>query len=167
MSLARFAIVALASLVLVVSSLERGSPAAAGDGDAILEFDTMVGVTGPFVGGANPIREIGGGGVPWRIDRGRGELGTDGDLEIDVRGLVLATTGQNPQAAFRAVVSCLSIGATGGPTTVNVTTDPFPATPEGDATIEALLSLPSPCIAPIIFVGTGAGAFRWFASTGM
>lgn len=37
-------------------------------GDSILEFDTMVGVSGPFVGSSNPIRGINGGGLPWDIE---------------------------------------------------------------------------------------------------
>jgi len=51
-----------------------------------------------------------------------------------------------------------------------VLTGTFPATTGpatsggGDATIEATLTLPDPCIAPIIFVTNAGGA--WFASTG-
>ena len=138
---------------------------ATGSDEEILEFDTMVGVSGPFVGAPNPIRGIGGGGVPWRIDRGRGELGTDGRLEVNVEGLVLVVTGTNPQPAFRAAVSCLTTSG-GMVVTVNRITGAFPATSTGDATIEATVDLPSPCVAPIIFVGTGSGTFRWFAVTG-
>jgi hypothetical protein len=47
-------------------------------------------------------------------------------------------------------------------------TDPVPAAPEGDARIEATLTLPTPCVAPIVFVtsGTGAPPGSWFAATG-
>ncbi len=163
----RFALVALAGLLLVAFSLERGSQVAAtGSDEEILEFDTMVGVSGPFVGSAaNAIRGIAGAGAAWRIDRGRGELGTDGSLEVDVEGLVLVNTGANPQPAFRAAVSCLTTSG-GAVVTVNKITDPFPATSTGDATTEAAVDLPSPCVAPIIFVGTGSGTFRWFSVTG-
>ncbi len=135
----------------------------------------MVAVTGPFVGSTNPIRGINGGGFPWMISEGRGELQSDGTLKVQVTGLVLFNgppvpanlQGTNPIAAFRAVVSCLTIVA-GSPAMKNVSTDPFPATPEGNAEIEAAISLPSSCIAPIVFVtnGTVAPPGAWFAVTG-
>jgi hypothetical protein len=87
-------------------------------------------------------------------------------LEIEVQGLVLATTGSNPAAIFRGLVSCItSTGAI-----QNFLTDPFPATTGlasaggGNARIEANLTLPQPCIAPIIFVTNNGGS--WFAATG-
>jgi hypothetical protein len=83
-----------------------------------------------------------------------------------VRGLVLVTTGLNPVANFRAIVSCLTTDSSGTVVaTSNIVTDPFPATPAGDADIEALVGLPSPCIAPIVFV-TNAGGTSWFSVTG-
>jgi len=142
----------------------------------ILEFDTMVGVPKAFTAGANPIRGINGGGLPWVIGAAQGELKQSGKLEISVTGLVLdpndpdviaaGRANMNPSASFRAIVSCLA----GDGSTVNVRTDPFPATTGlasaggGTAKIEAQLSLPKPCIAPIVFVTSPAGA--WFAVTG-
>jgi hypothetical protein len=61
-------------------------------------------------------------------------------------------------------VSCLSSDAAGAPTTVNVSTDPVPATTTGNAEIDAKAPLPSPCFAPIVFVTSGTG--NWFAITG-
>ena len=144
------------------------SQAAARD-PKILEFNTMVGIPQAFTGTQNPIRGINGGGLPWTIASAQGELSTSGKLEIQVQGLVLATgpnAGKNPIASFRAIVSCLKSDAT----PENVTTDPFPATTGaasaggGNAKIEANLTLPQPCIAPIVFVTNPGGA--WFAATG-
>jgi len=144
------------------------SQAAARD-PKILEFNTMVGIPQAFTGTQNPIRGINGGGLPWTIASAQGELSTSGKLEIQVQGLVLAAgpnAGKNPIASFRAIVSCLKSDAT----PENVTTDPFPATTGaasaggGDAKIEANLTLPQPCIAPIIFVTSPTGS--WFAATG-
>jgi hypothetical protein len=139
---------------------------------AVLGFGTMAPVTGPFVGSANPIRGINGGGLPWQIQQADGELRSDGRLEVRVRGLVLldgdpvpvALQGTNPAPNFQAVVSCLTI-VDGAAVTVNVATDPFPATPSGNSRIKAAVSLPSPCIAPIVFVGPSPTV--WFAATGM
>jgi hypothetical protein len=162
------------SLLLAFVSAGAGSQgsSARADGQSILQFETMVGVSGPFVGAKNPIRGVPGGGLPWTISSGEGQLDSDGRLEIEVRGLVLANDPTvpaalrltNPVPNFRGLVSCLSI-ANGAPTTVNVSTGNFPASmPGGNAEIEAQLNLPQPCLAPIIFVTSPGGA--WFAVTG-
>lgn len=139
----------------------------AGSNDSqVLEFKTMAPVVSPFTGSTNPVRGINGGGVPWRIASAKGELRSDGRLEIKVEGLVIVATGVNPVAAFRGVVNCLTPAS---PTTgVNLVTDPVPANTAGDAKIEAKLALPTPCIAPIVFVtnGTGPAPGAWFATTG-
>jgi len=143
-------------------------PAFAGPSDPkILEFATMAGVAAPYTGGTNAIRGVPGGGLPWVLDEAKGELRSDGRLEVQVRGLVLAAganTGTNPIPAFRAIVSCLSINDAGEANTVNVGTAPFPASSTGDAKIEATVELPDPCYAPIVFVTSPAGS--WFAVTG-
>ncbi len=162
-------------LVLVLGSIVTigliVSPAASSNGQKVLEFETMVAVDGPFVGSANPIRGINGGGLPWQIDQATGELSSSGKLEVTVRGLVLldgppvpeALRGTNPVANFRAIVSCTTT-IDASPATANVATDSFPATVTGDSKIEAQVSLPSPCLAPIIFVGPSPTT--WFAVTG-
>jgi len=160
---------------LALGGLEKPASARAGAG-TILTFETMVGVSGPYVGAANPIRGISGGGLPWVISGGGGALDAHGHLVVHVRGLVLGPTappaiaGTNPLPFFRAIVSCLSIGAGGTPSIVNLETGDFPATSTGDAEIEATLALPNPCLAPIIFVTSaplGAPpAPRWLAVTG-
>jgi len=135
----------------------------------ILEFDTMVGLPQAFTGAQNPIRGINGGGLPWAIGSSHGELKASGKLEIDVQGLVFAAgpnAGKNTVTSFRAIVSCLKSDGS----VENVTTGPFPATTGpavdggGNAKIEADLTLPQPCIAPIVFVTSPGGA--WFAATG-
>jgi hypothetical protein len=100
------------------------------------------------------------------IDRGRGDLSSDGRLKIRVEGLVLVSSGQNPIPMFRGVVNCLT---TESPDVgVNLATAPVPASSEGDATIKATVELPDPCVAPIVFVtsGTGPPPGNWFAATG-
>jgi hypothetical protein len=132
----------------------------------------MTGTPVAYTGARSPIRGVNGGGLPWTLREGKGELRADGRVEVRVRGLVLADDPvvpaarrlTNPVATFRVKVSCLTVDAAGLAATVNVTTGDFPATPAGDAEIEAALDLPVPCIAPIVFVTSPAGA--WFASTG-
>jgi hypothetical protein len=153
----------MAAVVLAVGLIAQTS-AASSSGETVLEFETMVGVDGPFRGAANAIRGVPGAGAPWRIDDVDGELTADGKLEIEVEGLVLVSTGLNPAAAFRGAVSCLTNDAT-TVSTVNLVTEQFPATTTGDSKIEANVSLPSPCVAPIVFVTNAAGT-SWFAVTG-
>jgi len=155
-------------LVVLVGTVGLGLvfQAMAGSSAKVLKFSRMAPVVAPFTGTTHPIRGIGGGGVPWAITSAEGQLQANGKLEIEVHGLIIPARGNNPISAFRGVVNCLT---TGSPDTgVNLVTDPFPATPAGDATIEATLTLPTPCIAPIIFVtnGTGSPPGAWFATTG-
>jgi hypothetical protein len=147
------------------------SSSASADPGTILRFDVMTPVTGPYVGTANPIRMVPGGGLPWMINEGTGVLSRDGRLEVRVHGLVLADNsavpanlrGTNPVPDFEAIVSCQTI--TGGMATVtNVSTGQFPASPRGNADIRARVKLPKPCIAPVVFVASPTGA--WFAATG-
>ena len=157
--------------VLCASALCLQGVSFADDRNKILEFDTMAAVIEPFTGSSNPIRNLNGGGLPWEIDEAQGELKENGKLEIKVRGLVLARRspvpdnlqGTNPIPMFRAIVSCRTIQM-GVPAIQNVMTNTFPATVTGDSKIEEMVSLPSPCFAPIIFVASPGGA--WFAVTG-
>jgi hypothetical protein len=139
---------------------------------------TLVGNPRPFIGNANPIRGLGSGGLPWTLERGEARLSADGELRVDVEGLVFdpadpTVAGRglgntNPVAQFRAVLSCVTTGTGGVAGTVNLSTGLFPATSGlggGDARIrEKLAGIPRPCIAPIVFVTSPGGA--WFAITG-
>ena len=155
--------------VLVLSTFFMAGSATAKDSE-IMEFSSMVGVPRPYTGAANAIRGVPGGGRPWAIGAAEGELKANGKLEVEVRGLVIdpnepvATAGTNPSPTFRVIVSCMSTDATGAAVVSNVMTDPFPADAAGNAEVETKLTLPSPCIAPIIFVTSATGS--WFAATG-
>jgi hypothetical protein len=156
----RFLVPACAAVFVI--ALVGQAPAASSSERRILSFATMAPVTGPFVGSANPIRDVNGGGLPWKISEGTGKLTAGGGVTVRVRGLVLLD-GHNPAASFLAIVSCLTI-VDGAAATVNVATAPFPATPTGDSMIQDHVTLPSPCIAPIVFVGPSATT--WFSVTG-
>jgi hypothetical protein len=157
--------------VALAVALVSAAPAAMSRSHDVLEFGTMAPVTGPFVGSTNPIRGINGGGLPWQLDSARGELSASGHLEVSVQGLVLLAgdpvppqlQGMNPIANFVAIVSCQTT-VDGAPAVTNVATGSFPATAGGDSRIEADVSLPNPCFAPMVFVGPSAAT--WFAVTG-
>lgn len=155
-------------MLLLGTLLAASASIAAAKGAKILKFDAMVGVPSGLTGAQSqaPLRGINGGGVPWTIAAASGQLRTGGHLEITVQGLVLASNGSNPSGTFRGLVSC--VRGDGG--FENILTAQFPATTGpasaggGNATIVADVTLPTPCIAPIIFVTSAGGS--WFAATG-
>jgi hypothetical protein len=158
------------AMMLMISSVSTASA----DSSKILKFDTMVGVPRPYTGATNAIRGVPGGGLPWVVGSAEGNLKTNGKLEITVMGLVIdpndpaaierGVAGTNPSATFKALVSCLSKDSAGLPITVNIPTAAFPADAAGNSHIETVVSLPRPCIAPIVFVTSGGGS--WFTATG-
>lgn len=155
--------------IVTMSLLPSSAPAASA---TLLEFDSMLGVSGQFLGSANPIRDVNGGGAPWVLTSGRGELRSNGELQVEVEGLIIpesAGRGFNPAAFFRAAVSCLSMDEAGGLIFHTVYTDNGAEVMKGDPTegnarIDAHLMLPNPCFAPIVFVTSPTGS--WFAVGG-
>jgi hypothetical protein len=97
-----------------------------------------------------------GGGSPWVIDEGNAHLFADGRLQLEVDGLVLASSHTNPVTAGHAIVTC-----DGAPAAITANV-PFSA--DGDAVVDATVALPSPCLAPAVFFTTGTD--RWLAVTG-
>jgi hypothetical protein len=157
------AAVVVSLAVVLIAQASAGD----GPGSTVLKFKTMVGTVAPYTGAANAIRGVSGAGAPWSIDTANGKLEENGDLSIKVTGLIITGTGANPVPTFRAVVSCQSI-AGGAAVVENRVTTPFPASTTGDAAFKGNVDLPSPCIAPIVFVtaGTGAPPGVWFSVTG-
>jgi hypothetical protein len=164
------------TMVLVLSTfLAAGSVSrASADESKLLEFNTMIGVPRPYTGGTNAIRGVPGGGLPWVIAFGKGKVSPEGSVDVLVKGLVFDPNdqavidrgigGTNTVPNFKVVISCLSKDAGGAAVTVNVSTGLFPADTEGNAHIKDSVALPSPCIAPIVFVTSPGGS--WFAATG-
>ncbi len=159
------AIVLVAAVPLATSS----------SGRILVAFNSLVGVSGAFVGMTMPLRGIPGGGLPWVIAEGKASLATGGDFKVEVEGLVLdpsnataqarGIAGTNPAPFFFATLSCLD--NTGAVTNVN--TAPVPAGPSGDAEIEQVIPMPSSCFAPIVLVRgsfTGNPSGPWFAASG-
>jgi hypothetical protein len=168
----------LAPLMLALAGTSlAASPAATDHSDhgnrTILAFHSMYGVDGPFVGEANPVRDVVGDELPWEV-KGfvLGDLDSRGHLTILVRGLVFADdpsvppelVGTNDEAEFRGLVSCLTeVGDS--VETQNVITGGFHADVHGNSFIHARIDLPNPCVAPIVMVLAGSED-KWFAMTG-
>jgi hypothetical protein len=163
----------VATLILAAGLIARMALADHGDEgnrprffSFIMAFGTMYGVDGPFLDPANAIRGIIGDEAAWKLDSARGFLTKDGHLKIRVRGLIFGDGTPNDEDTFRGAVSCLTENEDLGTTPVaNVFTEGFPATPSGDSDIDAQVTLPNPCVAPVIFVLAGSED-KWFSVTG-
>jgi len=179
---------AVVGIVLMVGSFLLTAPgigkAHAGGGEALLEFRQLVGVSGVFLGGTTPLRDVPGGGAPWVIDEGKVRLKENGELRVRVGGLVIDPAlgppfgRTNPVSQFFATLSCLD-PATGAVNTLNTPT--FPATVAGDAESKAVLALPDTCVAPVVLIRGGLSSIAnnpfdnppgpdpsdpWFAASG-
>lgn len=155
-----------------LSVLGTGTAAAAGPGGGpVFEFGRMVG--NDLTGADGAIRGVDAGGLPWVVDEAEAKLDEGGTLKVEVEGLVLADEPSvpedlrltNPVPQFRAILSCLSPDAG---SVDDVRTGTFEANEEGDSEIEETLSVPEPCLAPIVLVAGPEeilGSDAWFAVT--
>jgi len=153
--MARSLRLAAVTAVLAALVVGTGSVAAGPDHGRKIIDTRLVGI--PVAG--QVLLGVTGGGLPWSIEKGKAKLFEDGFVDLEVRGLVLAAgpnTGINPIALGRAIVVCNGVD--------KIQSDTVPFSRAGDAEVEAQLTLPSPCLAPVIFFGSAGGA--WFAVSG-
>ena len=145
---------AIATALLAGLVLGTGTVAAANRGHHKILDVPLIGLAVP----RTVIAGVTGAGHAWAIDEGNAKLFSDGRLLINVEGLVLTPEGTNPVATVKGVVSC-----NGGATAADiVSSDVVPLSiPDGDAHINQWLTLPSPCLNPVIFVTNAGGS--WFA----
>ena len=158
--LRRLLVGALGALTLVGA----GTVAVGASDSRLIEFDSMTGVA---VGGTNVQNDRGifSGGAPWVITSGTGTVDRQGNLSVQVTGLIIPILSppHNPIGTFNVTVSCLTPDGVMNVTTVQATPN---ANAAGDSTINATVALPHPCKSPEVFVGTisaKTGAFVWFA----
>jgi hypothetical protein len=169
---ARVRVVAGAALAIAFLGGTAGITLAKDNGHTVLRGDVMVGVSPPYTGATNPIRGINGGGAPWVIGDAEFRLRSSGRVDVEFEGLVIdpnfpaPIAGTNPAPNMKVTVSCLSTDAAGAATTVNVSSDTFPVGTDGNGEARVQVDLPSPCIAPIVFIANGNAAGAWFAASG-
>jgi hypothetical protein len=140
------------------------APAIAEKGPAGLEVRAMAGIPAAYTGTKDPQRGLDGGGLPWVIGAAKVEIKSSGMVEVKFRDLLFAPgtafAGTNTIGTMKVVISCLTdAGAVN-----NVSTPPFPVTTgadAGDGSVEARVSLPETCLAPLVFVTTVTD--RWLA----
>ena len=148
--MARSIRIGLSLALLTALTIGVASNTAAG-GRKVLDA-TMTGLPVP----GTVIAGITGAGAPWVIDEGRAQLFADGRIHVVVEGLIIPALGRNPVATGKAVVSCNGVFADD--------TAVVPFSPEGDAVVDDIVTLPSPCQGVTVFFTSPGGA--WFAVTG-
>jgi hypothetical protein len=161
----------LGATLLAVGLVAAANPG--GHPQRILEFDTMYAVDGPFTSPANKINGVRGDDLPWELDSAKGILLSDGHIEVHVRGLVFAEDdevpphlqGKNDERTFRVLLSCITEDGEHKTEQAEVFSRDFQATMDGDADLDGEIDLPSPCVAPVLFIMAGSED-RWFAVTG-
>lgn len=167
---ARVRVIAGAALAIAIIGGTASISLAKDDNHTVLRADVMVGVSAPYTGATNPIRGLNGGRAPWVIGDAEVRLRSSGRVDIAFEGLVIGPTGPvavagtNPVPTQKVIVSCLSTDAAGAATTVNASSETFPVDAMGNAEARVHVDLPSPCIAPIVFVTSPGGS--WFAASG-
>jgi hypothetical protein len=166
-----------AGLASAARSAKDGKP----EVEKVFSFERMTGNVRPFIGAAGAIRGVNAGGFPWLAEEAEVSLTSDSVLHVKVEALGIdpndaaaqaaGVAGRNPVAAFGATVSCQTVDATGAAVVVNVRTPTHPTVTGvigdpgvGDVKFADPVVLPSPCIAPIVFVTNPGGA--WFLATG-
>jgi hypothetical protein len=101
------------------------------------------------------------GGVPWQLSRGEVRLRFDGRLRVDVRGLVIPGNGTTgPVHTISASLFC------GADTTAAATTPAVPISSTGNARLDARISLPAKCLAPVVFVNPNGNVAAYIAASG-
>lgn len=98
------------------------------------------------------------GGAPWVISEGTARLRANGDLSVEVEGLVIPTRGDNPLATLSATVVCNGRDLR--------MTSPVPFSTSGDAVIDTHVTLPERCLAPVVLLNPLGNAGTYIAATG-
>lgn len=121
---------------------------------------------GAGIGGVGSCRKI------WKLKSGHAQLSADGELKVEVKGLVLNDTSVGeingtPDGVDAVAGAVICNGPSGA--AVAGQTDAMPLDKKGNAKVEAKLSLPNGCIGPVVvlrerYEGKIGG---WLAGTGM
>ena len=93
------------------------------------------------------------GGVPWVLARGETRLRSDGDLRVEIRGLVIPTGmfAGTPGPVSTVTASLYCGGAVQG------TTPSAPLSTRGDVDLDGTVIVPAKCLQPTVLVHPNGG----------
>lgn len=143
-------------------SLATLAPVSAIAADPLVRFENGIGVQPVTAGPApNVVLGVSPGGQPWVISSLSADVSTDGRINVDGRGLLLAGgngIGTNGGQSVRARLICGGVGGTVSDS------DLVPLGAQGDFRINGFLTPfpPAPCNTPVLLI-INAGS-RWFAA---
>jgi hypothetical protein len=100
--------------------------------------------------------------APWLLERGTVRLRNDGELQVNLRGLIIPSLGTaGGVSTVHLALYCAN------ETTAGATSASFPLSSAGDATIETTIALPLTCLAPVILVTPNENPSIYIAETGL
>ena len=101
------------------------------------------------------------GSAPWVLQSSALHLSTDGELEADIRGLVIPELGTpGPVTSVDAAIYCAN------ETTAAATTLSVPLSEKGDAMITTRVSLPASCLTPVVLINPNSIGSIYIATSG-
>ena len=170
--LVALATIAAAALVAAVASADDGGRKGDDDQGKNGRGDDAAKIFSASLVGSQladpPIHGVIRGGAPWVLDRGRVQLAANGEIKVQLRGLVIPIThGTFPANTARPVTtvsaSLFCAPDASGPA---ATTDAVPISADGDARIQDTLTLPATCLAPTVLVHPNGGTGAYIALPG-
>ena len=92
------------------------------------------------------------GGAPWKVARGEAHVSGSGKIEVEVKGLLIASgPAINTVGPVTMVLASLVCGDV-----VAASTEAAPLSSKGNFEIHDTISVPSPCIAPAVLIQIAA-----------
>jgi len=170
--LVALATIAAAALVAAVASADDGGRKGDDDQGKNGRGDDAAKIFSASLVGSQladpPIHGVIRGGAPWVLDRGRVQLAANGEIKVQLRGLVIPIAhGTFPANTARPVTtvsaSLFCAPDASGPA---ATTDAVPISADGDARIQDTLTLPATCLAPTVLVHPNGGTGAYIALPG-
>src|SRR3954468_15071503 len=114
------------------------------------------------------IHGVAAGGLPWALTRGSVRLSHDGEVRVEIRGLVIPVAHGTFPAGVASPVTTVSASLYCAPeaSAAVATTASVPISASGNARIEDDLTLPGTCLAPVVLVHPNGGLAAYIASSG-
>ncbi len=144
-------------------------------GNTLVRFNGGIGVDpisnvtvngSTVIANANVVRGVKPPGQIWRIGDLDAKVSTDGRIRVGGRGLLLAGGDGIGTTAGLSVFATLFCGAPGSATASSSNPAGVPLDPDGDFTIDDVLSPlpPNPCDTPVLLIRLTLGTQPWFAA---
>jgi hypothetical protein len=107
------------------------------------------------------LHEVTAGSAPWSLKRGFFTLQSNGDVRVNIRGLIIPPLGNpGPVTSVDAALYCAN------ETTPAFTTPTAPLSKKGNALIQATVTVPSSCLTPVVLINPLGISSIYIASSG-